>query len=186
MTTGAPKSADLAREDGILTQRLQLRRLRDADMDEYYRRIYADPAVMRGLPSGKPISRAAFEANAHAIMIDHWVEHAFGPWVVLHRASGDLVGHCGLKFWSESQDVEVFYALARDVWGQGLATERARASVEWGFRVLGLQRIIAATRPENRASQRVLEKIGMACTGPMELGELRLVGYALERPAAAM
>ncbi|WP_316787572.1 GNAT family N-acetyltransferase [Thermoleptolyngbya oregonensis] len=58
-------------------------------------------------------------------------------------------------------EIEVGYVLDCPFWGRGLATEAARASLQFGFDTLGLERIVAIARPENHASQRVMQKLGM-------------------------
>lgn len=167
----------------VTTERLLLRPLRDDDLDAYHARIYGDPAVMRTLPSGQPISRERFDERVPAWMRDHWAEHGFGPWVMVERASGEPIGHCGLKYWPGTSDVEVFYALARSHWGRGLASEGAQASLAYGFERLGLERIIAGALVSNAASRRVLEKLGMRCTGEGEWSGLHTAWYAIERAA---
>ena len=98
-------------------------------------------------------------------MIDHWIQRGFGPWVVIHKADDQLIGHCGLRYWPDSPEVEVLYALDKRYWGTGLATKGAAASLRYGFEHLNLERIIAAAMVENTASRRVLEKIGMRHVG---------------------
>ncbi|MBM4254987.1 MAG: GNAT family N-acetyltransferase [Deltaproteobacteria bacterium] len=129
----------------VETARLLLRRIQPADMDDYYQRIYAEPDVMRMLPAQRPLSRADFDARIPTFMIDHWTEHGFGPWAVIHKADKQFIGHCGLRYWPESSDVEVFYALAKPYWGLGLATEGARASLRYGFEHLTLAAILILT-----------------------------------------
>ncbi len=165
----------------VETERLYLRRFEDTDRDAYYQRIYADSEVMKTLPAGKAIAREDFEARVAGLMVDHWREHGFGPWVVVHKADQTLIGHCGLKFWPDSTDVEVFYALAKPYWGQGLATEGARASLCYGFEELGLDQIIAAAFVDNVASRRVLEKVGMSYTGETTFAGLTVAGYGIRR-----
>lgn len=167
----------------VETERLTLRRLQPGDLDAYFERIYADPEVMRTLPSGAPLARDVFDAAIPPLMIEPWETDAFGPWVVVSREDDRLLGHCGLKPWPGSSEIEVFYALERRAWGRGLATEAARATLAFGFDVLRLQRIIAGVLPDNTASRRVLEKLGMREKGPLRLGDLEVVGYARERPA---
>ncbi|ETX00263.1 MAG: hypothetical protein ETSY1_11895 [Candidatus Entotheonella factor] len=167
--------------DIVETERLYLRRFEDTDRDAYYQCIYADPEVMKTLPAGKPIARADFEARVTRLMVDHWREHGFGPWVVVHKADEVLIGHCGLKYWPVSPDVEVLYALARPYWGQGLATEGARASLRCGFEVLELDHVIAGAFVSNVASRRVLEKLGMTYTGEMTFAGLTVAGYRIRR-----
>jgi ribosomal-protein-alanine N-acetyltransferase len=165
----------------VETARLLLRRLVPADLDAYYGRVYADPDVMRTLPPGGPLSRAEFDARAPRMMVEHWERHGFGPWVVVHKADGEVVGHCGLRYWPETTDVEVLYALGRDYWGRGLATEAARASLRHGFETLGLDRIIAAAFADNVASRRVLERIGLRQERTFEFAGRPAIGYALSR-----
>ena len=94
--------------------------------------------------------------------IELWREHGFGPWAVVDKASGELLGHAGLQPLEETGEVELAYYLGRSGWGRGLATEAADAAVRFGFERVRLGRIVAVVRPENSASQRVLEKIGFA------------------------
>ena len=91
---------------------------------------------------------------------DHWSQRGYGVWAVADRVTGQLIGHCGLNFVPEAEEVEVLYALRTDRWGQGFATEAARASVRFGFEHADLARLIALAVPENIASRRVLEHLG--------------------------
>jgi ribosomal-protein-alanine N-acetyltransferase len=84
----------------------------------------------------------------------------------LLKATGRLVGAGGLRIRSaEHRTADVGYVLRRDAWGQGLATEAARALVELGLRRLGMHRIWATCHVENARSAHVLEKAGMRCEG---------------------
>jgi RimJ/RimL family protein N-acetyltransferase len=67
--------------------------------------------------------------------------------------------------------VEVAYTIARDYWGQGLATEASQAILQYGFEKLSLARLVSLIEPENFASQRVAEKIGMAYEKEVVEGE---------------
>ncbi len=70
---------------------------------------------------------------------------------------------CGLLPWTIEgrEEVEIAYALARDFWGQGLASEAAAAILRYAFEQLNITRLICLIIPENTASARVAEKIGM-------------------------
>jgi ribosomal-protein-alanine N-acetyltransferase len=170
----------------IETARLLLRPLEPADRDAYYERIYADPEVMKSLATGQPISRERFEERIGPFMIDTWREHGFGPWVVIHKEGGELIGHCGLRHWDELAGVEIFYALGRAWWGRGFATEAARAALRFGFEQAGLPRIVAAAKLENPASRRVLEKIGMTLDGIGKILDFDAAIYSLERKTAQL
>jgi len=165
----------------VETARLYLRRLQPTDLDAYYQRIYADPEVMRTLPPRGPISREAFAARVPTVMFGHWDTHGFGPWVVIHKADQECIGHCGLRYWPDSSDVEVFYALDKRYWGRGFATEGARASLRYGFEQVRLERIMAAAMVDNYASRRVLEKIGMRYERNFRFAALEVAGYAIVR-----
>jgi ribosomal-protein-alanine N-acetyltransferase len=80
---------------------------------------------------------------------------------VIHKSDQQCIGHCGLRYWPDSSDVEVLYALDKRYWGRGLATEGARASLRYGFADLQLDRIMAADLVDNHASRRAIEKLGM-------------------------
>jgi RimJ/RimL family protein N-acetyltransferase len=144
------------------TARLILRGFALDDIDAHGR-IFSDPLVTRFLPRGPYPADKAHDIASRTIsyFIEHWVQHGFGVWAVIDKASGALIGQCGLNKLEEAPDVEVLYLLDRPFWGRGLATEGARASVEAGFTSVGLRRIVGLTKPENDASQRVLEKVGL-------------------------
>ena len=87
-----------------------------------------------------------------------------GLLATIHKETGKFIGRCGLLPWTiEGQrEVEVAYTIAQEYWGQGLATEAAKAILQYGFKQLHLSRLICLIDPENIASQRVAEKIGMS------------------------
>lgn len=164
----------------IETKRLILRRANEADLEPYCRRIYADPEVMRSLlPARKAVALADARPRAYSNLIGHWERYGFGPWVVISKRDNRLLGHCGLRRWPETEDVEVLYAIERSVWGNGYATEGATASLEAGFVELGLERIVAGVLPDNPASIRVLRKLGMHKWEEREFDDLHLIMYEI-------
>ena len=96
-----------------------------------------------------------------AELIAHQRRHGFGKWATVERATGDLIGYCGIEVYENGPDVELGFSFARSAWGRGYATEAARAWLEHGFTALGFTRVLALVQPANVASIRVLEKIGM-------------------------
>lgn len=93
-------------------------------------------------------------------------ERGYASWAVIERATGRLIGDCGLfPAGGVEPETELAYGLARDVWGRGYATEAASACVRAGFEELGLERIVADVDPTNPASIRVLEKAGFELAG---------------------
>ena len=166
------------------TLRLRLRPFTLHD-HEAHASIYSDPAVMQYMPRG-PLTLAAARQASFAVLrqfMAHWDRHAFGVWAITEKTTGTLLGQCGLRFLPELQEVEVLYLLARAHWGQGLASEAAGAALAYGFDQANLERIIALTKPENTASRRVMEKLGMQYEKPLRIFNLEAVYYAITRHA---
>jgi RimJ/RimL family protein N-acetyltransferase len=168
-------------QETVETERLWLRRLEETNLDKHYRRIFADPDVMQTLRGGIPLSRSEFEDRVRPSFFAHWVRHGFGPWIIERKIDTRLIGHCGLRFWPDSSDVELFYAIERPAWGNGYATEAASASIDAGFCALHLECISACIAIGNRASSRVLEKLGMGRTHECDLNGMRVVMYEIHR-----
>jgi len=141
------------------TDRLILRPFTYHDLDAFAL-IGSDPDVMRYIGDGNPQSRDQTAQRLDAI-IEHHNQHGFGLWAAVEKTSGDLIGFCGLQFLDNTSEVELGYRLAKRLWGMGLASEAAQASLRYGFEQLGIDRIVAVVHPENIASSRVLEKIGL-------------------------
>jgi len=88
-------------------------------------------------------------------------------YAITRSADGQLCGGIGLRMDEPHQHAELGYWLGVPYWGQGYATEAARAMIKYGFETLGLHRIYASYVPTNVASGRVLQKIGMLREGLM-------------------
>lgn len=148
------------------TERLKLRPWSVDDADAYYAAILSDPDVMRYLPGGVPRPREAADRSIRWFN-EHAEEHGFSLWAVEEKSTGALVGNCGLVYIPNvaGREVEVAYTLAKAFWGRGMATEAARASVQYGFEECKLKEIYGLAFPPNEASQNVLRKIGMTYEG---------------------
>jgi ribosomal-protein-alanine N-acetyltransferase len=92
---------------------------------------------------------------------ENWRKHNFGVWAVVDKNHQELIGHCGLKFLEYTKEVQIGYLFAKSYWGRGLATEAAEAALKHGFEIAKLDRIVGVSVPENLASRRVMEKVGM-------------------------
>jgi RimJ/RimL family protein N-acetyltransferase len=143
------------------TRRLILRHQLPSDLDDLWA-LYCDPEITRYIPDASHTREEARE-ELEWHMNGHPRNPALGLWATIHRESGKFIGRCGLLPWTieEQQEVEVAYTIARDYWGQGLATEAAQAILQYGFEKLNLTRLVSLIEPENIASQHVAEKIGM-------------------------
>ena len=162
------------------TDRLLLRVFHPEDLDAFAQ-IEADPEVMRFYPSG-PRPREWAERGVRSF-IRTQEERGFSLWAVVRKADGRLLGYCGLvpQKIGGIDEVEVGYKLARDVWGQGLATEAARACLAWGFSHLSVPRLISIIDPGNAASIRVAEKNGMRHETDAEYDGKTCRIYAIQR-----
>ena len=147
----------------IETARLRLRAFTSEDL-EAFAALRADADVMRyiGLggghgPQTREVAAGWLERNER-----RWREYGLGMWAVVEReGDGELLGWCGLGRLEDTETIEVGYGLAPRAWGRGIATEAARASVRFGFEELALPRVVAVAYPDNAASRRVMEKLGM-------------------------
>ncbi len=162
----------------IETPRLRLRPPVEADLDEWARTIFGDPAVVRYMPKREMTPRARAE-RAGALYDDLWQKHGYGGWLITEKWTGALLGHCELEHWEEMDEVELGYALGTAHWGKGFATEAARAAVRFGFEKAALPRIIAVVVPENVASYRVLEHVGFVCEKRARYYDLDVVYYSI-------
>jgi RimJ/RimL family protein N-acetyltransferase len=148
--------------DRLLTARLTLRRWRDADR-EAFAAINADSRVMRFFPAG--LSRAESDELVDRAEA-HFGAYGFGPFAAELRETGCLAGFIGLVVPSFEAHftpaVEIGWRLDAAVWNQGLATEGAREALRYAFEELRLGEVVSFTVPENVASRRVMEKIGLA------------------------
>ena len=146
----------------IETERLLLRSWRDGDIDAMHA-ISSDPVVMEHFP--RP---STWEETAD-LVVRHRGNLAWGQpglfAVETLAEPGTLIGFVGLavpgfeaRF---TPCVEVGWRLAVAAWGQGYATEAARAAVRHGFDVLGLEEVVSFTSTTNLRSQAVMRRLGM-------------------------
>jgi ribosomal-protein-alanine N-acetyltransferase len=162
------------------TPRLRLRPFTPADFDELYG-LYSDPEVMRYIGHGVRTREETEQGMARTA--GHWSNAGLGMWAVYEKDTGKFVGRCGLQPLSDTPEIELGYALRREFWGKGYATEGSLAALRFGFETARLGRIVAIARPENGGSRRVMEKVGMTYekTGPSPYGVGEVVWYGLSR-----
>ena len=100
---------------------------------------------------------------------------------MIYNANRRLLGHGGLKYLASLNEVEVNYLIAREYCGQGLATEAAIVLLRYGLKTLHLKRLVAMAKPENLASRRIMEKIGMQYEKNIQLYGVEWVFYAINK-----
>jgi len=144
----------------IATPRLRLRGWLAEDL-EPFAALNADSEVMEHFPS-----RLSHEETVGLVarIEKHFENYGYGPWAVELPRQAPFIGFIGLSVpafeASFTPCVEIGWRLARPWWGQGFATEGARAALAQGFEGLGLVEIVSFTVPGNLRSRRVMEKLG--------------------------
>ncbi len=138
-----------------------LRGWRDDDLDPFAA-LNADPEVMEFMP--RLLTRSDCEGIIGR-MLEHFDRHGFGWWAVEVPGTASLIGCVGIavpRFEAHfTPCVEVGWRLARAHWGQGYATEAARAAIAFGFDQAGLDEIVSLTAVVNQRSQAVMRRLGM-------------------------
>ncbi len=144
------------------TDRLILRRFTEADVDHLFA-LDNDPEVMRYINGGTPTPREVIETQILPGFMRYDEQRpTFGFWAVDAKRNGEFLGWLCFRPKSENlHEVVLGYRFLRTAWGNGYATEGARAIINKGFTELGVQRVVATTYEENVASRRVMEKLGM-------------------------
>lgn len=146
----------------LQTKRLILRHQVIEDLDDLWA-LYCDPQIVQYIPDA-PRTREEARSELEWHMHGHPSHPELGLWATVHQGTGKFIGRCGLLPWllEGQQEVEVAYTIAREYWGQGLATEAAQAILQYGFEKLKRTRLICLIDPLNVASQKVAQKLGMS------------------------
>ncbi|WP_421693370.1 GNAT family N-acetyltransferase [Aestuariivirga sp.] len=143
----------------LQTARLTISLCTPADFAEFIA-LEQDPEVMRFLNGGRAVDRSQSQPGEAFLKPEGTEPYV---WTARRNLSGAFVGWFCLSD-EGGNSAELGYRLRRADWSQGLATEGARALIDWGFRKAGYQRVFASTMAANHGSRRVLEKIGLAHT----------------------
>jgi RimJ/RimL family protein N-acetyltransferase len=148
------------------TDRLRLRPFASADADALFA-LHSSAHVLRywDAPPWNERSRA----DRFIAVCRRLAEEGIGARLAIDRVrDGAFIGWCGLARWNpEYRSASMGYCLDDAAWGQGYATEAARAVLQWAFDTLDLNRVQAETDTRNAASARVLEKLGFVREGTL-------------------
>ena len=143
----------------IETDRLLFRRFTEDDAPLLYD-LNLDPEVIRY--THDPLTDVEHARKVlKEVILPQYILYDHGRWAVHLRSGLEFIGWCGLKYFSETNEVDLGYRFKRKFWGNGYATEAARGCIEYGFDILKLHRIVGRALPANLASIKVLEKCGM-------------------------
>lgn len=162
------------------TERLLLREMTLDDLDALLA-VFSDPETMRFYPQ-------AFDRA----MTQQWIENmrqrerrdGFALLSMVLKETGGVVGDCGLvaQHIDGVDEVEIGWHVRRDLWGKGYATEAARACMAYGMATLGCTRFVSIIAPDNIASRRVAEKIGMTVERETDWRGKTILLHAVEHP----
>ncbi|HEY0428051.1 MAG TPA: GNAT family N-acetyltransferase [Pyrinomonadaceae bacterium] len=157
------------------TERLFLRPLDKNDTEAVYA-MRSDRDVMRFIR--EPQSRAETESWIQLVS-SLWEKENLGFCAVIEKKSGKFAGWCGVWRLRETGELEVGYAIAKDFWNKGFATEAAAKFLEYAFENINPEKITAVAEPENFASRRVMEKLGMELIKFDSFYNRKLVQYGI-------
>ena len=161
------------------TPRLRLRPFVPEDAEALFE-YRSDPEVMRYIATG---TDRTIE-DTHKVLdryFKHQEKYGFSKWAVELRESGELIGDSGLLVLEDGPDFELGYRFARKYWGQGFATECARAWLEAAFSRFGLERVVAFAHPDHAPSIRVMIKLGMTFERPVRFLGMDCVLYSINK-----
>lgn len=162
------------------TERLVLRPHTHDDLDALAELLGdAQALALWGEPLDRAGARGWIERN-----IARYAADGFGRCAIVGRASGELIGDCGLARTSVegTEEVELGWIVRRAWWGKGIAPEAAAAWRDQAFSQLGLARLVSMVSEENLASRRVAEKLGMGVERTAEWHGAPMLMYALTAP----
>ncbi|OIJ63997.1 GNAT family N-acetyltransferase [Streptomyces mangrovisoli] len=160
----------------IVTERLRLRPLTEADAD-WWVRLHSDGEVNRFV-GGYTLDQAATRLRD---IQRQWTGRGHGLCAVELRGTGEPIGRCGLNWWEQFGETEIGWTFARAHWKRGYATEAAQAVLAWGFGPLGLRRITAMIHPDNTASAAVAKRLGFTALREDTVLDRPCTVYALAR-----
>lgn len=176
----------------LTTTRCLLRPVTAADLDPLHR-LWSSAGVRRFLWDDEviPTGRAAEAIDQSERLFREHRFGVWGAWMPAGRADDfasrrpgtprELRAFTGLWPFREPPEIELVYGVAEPLWGQGVATEIARAVIEHCFGTLDMASVRASTDAANGASIRVLEKLGFARLRRTIAGGLDTVFYELRR-----
>jgi RimJ/RimL family protein N-acetyltransferase len=149
---------------GLETARLRLRLFTHDDLQIMFR-LSSDPEVIKYADTPARDLEEARERLEQGPLFDY-KKYGYGRFAVELKETGEVIGFCGIKYLPEIDLPEVGYRYLKEYWGRGIGTEAARACVDFARDDLKIEKLVALIIPENIASIKVAEKLGMS-KGPL-------------------
>ena len=163
------------------TERLILREMQPSDAEDMLC-LHSNPHVQQYTGETTIVTIQRIQEKIEE-KTKEYRDYGYGRWVTILKEGMQFVGWAGLSYLPEFDEVDLGYRFLPEFWGKGLATEVSRAILKYGFDALQLKRIIAMAMEENRASIRVMQKVGMQFEklAPYEPGSIDVVWYFMDQ-----
>lgn len=162
----------------IETERLFLREFMIEDAENFYE-LNLNPNVIR-YTGNLPFADVK-EAKHFLQHYKDYNENGYGRWAVINKSDNEFLGWCGLKYDPTTNETDIGFRFFEKYWNKGFATESAEACVHYGFERLKLKKIIGRAMFANKASIKVLEKIGLSFEKEFNFDGKRGVIYTIEK-----
>jgi len=167
----------------IETDRYILREILETDISGMYD-LESDPEVHKYL-GNKPVKSIDQTLKVINYIRDQYETYGIGRWAVIEKSSGEFVGWSGLKYETVVRDdmnyYDIGYRLRQKFWGQGIATETAKAALKYGFETMKLDEVYGGAHVENIGSNKVLKKMGMNFIEEFDYAGLMHNWYRLDK-----
>lgn len=166
------------------TERLLLRPITLNDVDDFFE-LDSNPNVHRFL-GNQPVKTKDESLKVIKNILGQYDEFGIGRMAIILKDTQEFVGWSGLKFEKivrkEFDYYDLGYRIKEQYWGQGIASESALASLEYGFKTLNLDKICAAAEAEHAVSNHILSKIGLAFSGTFTFEDTLCYWYEKQNP----
>lgn len=146
------------------TERLRLRLFTPDDLQIMFT-LSTDPDVIKYADTAARDMDEAKQRLEQGPLADY-EKYGYGRFAVELKETGRVIGFCGIKFLPEIDLPEVGFRYLKEYWGRGIGTEAAKVCVDFARNDLKIEKLVALIIPENIASIRVAEKLGMT-KGPL-------------------
>jgi len=151
----------------IETERTILRRLTSNDAADFFA-LNQDPQVLKYTGDDPFLNIQA--SKDFLLAYDHYEKYGVGRLAVIEKSSSKFIGWCGLKYSPKEDEYDIGFRFFREYWNQGFATETAKKCLDYGYKDLKISRIVGRAMSDNKASIRILEKLGMTFNMRFEVG----------------
>jgi RimJ/RimL family protein N-acetyltransferase len=164
------------------TERLIIRTHEAGDV-ESLARLWCDPMATTYMGGPRDFDRVCQSIREDVALP---VQPTFDLWTAIERATGDVIGHCGLldKEIEGQPEIELVYLVVPRLWGRGYATEAGEAIKAYALTSLARDRLVALIHPDNHASARVVDKLGFRLDHAVERphGTMHLYAFTAGKP----